>query len=151
MLNKLIPLKKDRYKHLNVLIVEPSRNRGHFLTKLIAQARPHHKVLLIDNLEQVFSLIYGEVTLDIIFFDIDTEPNIDNVALIKAISPQIGLIHWSRCQHPEVIELLYSLGVKSFCYKTSNPEIIIEAMDLAGNYPKCLYLDKQLNGCLSLL
>jgi DNA-binding NarL/FixJ family response regulator len=151
MFNNLSTLTKKRYKPLNISIVEPSRNRGHFLTKLIKSARPNHKVLLVDNLEQVFSLIYGKVALDIIFFDIETEPNTDNVALIKAISPEISLIHWSQCHHPEIIELLYSLGVKSFCCKTSDPQIIIEAMDLAGNYPKCLYLDKQLTGCLSLL
>ena len=151
MLNNFCIPRKNKYKHLNILIVEPNRHRGHFLTKLIKETRPNHKVLSIDNLEQVFSLIYGKIALDIIFFDIETEPNIDNVALIKAISPQISLIHWSKCQHPEIIELLYALGVKSFCYKTSKTQTIIEAMDLAGNYPKCLYLDRQLTGCLSLL
>jgi DNA-binding NarL/FixJ family response regulator len=91
------------------------------------------------------------MNIDILFFDIEEESNTDNLALIKAISPQTSLIHWSDYQHPEVIELLYSLGVNSFCTKESDAAIILEATDLAVNYPQSLYLDQKLYQCLPLL
>ena len=95
--------------------------------------------------------MYEQMDINILFFDIEEERNTDNLSLIKAISPQTSLIHWSDYQHPEVIELLYSLGVNSFCTKESDAEIILEATDLAINYPQSLYLDQRLSQCLSLL
>lgn len=151
MLDKIFSSPTSNYKPLNILIVEQDLDAGRRLTKLVKVARPNHKVLLIENLEQIFSLIYGEVAIDLIFFDIQAEANTANIALIKAIMPQVCLIHWSQCQHPEIIELLYSLGINSFCVKDSDADIIIEAMDLAGNYPQSLYLDRQLHKCLPLL
>ncbi|GAB4524651.1 MAG: hypothetical protein Tsb0014_03280 [Pleurocapsa sp.] len=145
------PIEQYQYKQQNILIVEPDRERGKILAKLIKSERPRHRLLLIDNLEQIFSLIYGEVAIDLIFFDIEAEENTHNIALIKAIAPKITLIHWSHCQHPEIIELLYSLGINSFCIKGGDNRTIIEAMDLAGSYPQSLYLDKRLHNCLSLL
>ena len=151
MLNQIFPFQQGQYKQLNILIVEPDREQANKLAQLIKLARPNHKVLVIESLEQIFSLICGEVEIDIIFFDIETEANTDNINLIKAVVPEISLIHWSRYQHPEVIELLYCLGVNSFCTKESDSNIIIEAVDLAGNYPQSLYVDKQLHDCLPLL
>ena len=118
---------------------------------LIKAKKPNLKVILLDNSEQVFSLMYGQMTVDLMFFDIEYEPNTDNLSLIKAISPQTSLIHWSDYQNPEVIELLYSLGVNSFCMKESDAAIILEATDLAINYPQSLYLDQSLYQCLPLL
>ena len=139
------------YRSKNILIVEPNKHQGRELSHLIKGNRPRHKVMLLENSEQVFSLIYGQMDIDILFFDIEGESNTDNLALIKAISPQTSLIHWSDYQHPEVIELLYSLGVNSFCTKESDAEIILEATDLAVNYPQSLYLDRKLHQCLPLL
>lgn len=138
-------------KSLNVVIIEPNKQLGRQLSQLIRTYRPNFKVLLIDNSEQVFSLMYGEMKIDILFFDIEAESDTDNLALIKAISPEIGAIHWSDYQHPEVIELLYSLGINSFCTKEGDAEIVLEAMDLAANYPQSLYLDRKLHQCLPLL
>ncbi len=146
MLNKIFSIKS-----LNIVIIEPNRQQGRQLSELITSKRPNLQVILLENSEQVFSLMYGEMTIDILFFDIEEESNTDNLALIKAISPQTSLIHWSDYQHPEVIELLYSLGVNSFCTKESDAEIVLEAMDLAANYPQSLYLDRKLDQCLSWL
>ncbi|HEY9767984.1 MAG TPA: hypothetical protein V6C71_05675 [Coleofasciculaceae cyanobacterium] len=146
MLNKIFAIKS-----LNIVIVEPNRQQGRQLSELITLKRPNLQVILLENSEQVFSLMYGEMAIDILFFDIEEESNTDNLALIKAISPQTSLIHWSDYQHPEVIELLYSLGVNSFCTKQSDAEIVLEAMDLAANYPQSLYLDRKLYQCLSWL
>lgn len=151
MLNNLISSRSSSYKALNLIIIEPNRQQGKQLSELIKTQRPHLKVLLLENSEQVFSLMYGEMTIDILFFDIEEESNTDNLALIKAISPQTSLIHWSDYQHPEVIELLYSQGVNSFCTKESDAEIILEATDLAANYPQSLYMDQKLHQCLPLL
>ncbi|WP_019507223.1 response regulator transcription factor [Pleurocapsa sp. PCC 7319] len=151
MVDNIFASKSYLCKSLNVLIVEPNRQQGRLLSELIKTKRPHLKVLLLEDSEQVFSLMYGQMTIDILFFDIEEESNPDNLALIKAISPQTSLIHWSDYQHPEVIELLYSLGVNSFCTKESNAEIILEATDLASNYPQSLYLDQKLHQCLPLL
>ena len=151
MFGKIFSSPTEQYKKLNILIVEPDKERGKNLSKSIKSERPRHKILVINNLEQIFSLIYGEVAIDLIFFDIEAEENTNNIALIKAIAPKITLIHWSHCQHPEVIELLYSLGVNSFCIKDGKTNTVIEAMDLAGNYPQSLYLDRKLHNCLSLL
>ncbi len=146
MLDKILALKS-----LKVIVIEPNRQQGKQLSELIKINRPNLKVTLLENSEQVFSLMYGEMTIDILFFDIEEESDIDNLALFKAISPQTSLIHWSDYRHPEVIELLYSLGVNSFCTKESDAEIVLEAIDLAVNYPQSLYLDQKLYQCLSLL
>lgn len=139
------------YRSKNIVIVEPNKHHGRELSHLIKANRPRHKVMLLENSEQVFSLIYGQMDIDILFFDIEAESNTDNLALIKAILPEASLIHWSDYQHPEVIELLYSLGVNSFCTKESDAEVILEATDLAVNYPQSLYLDRKLHQCLPLL
>lgn len=138
-------------KQLNVVIIEPNKHQGRQLAELIKTYRPKFQVILLEDSEQVFSLMYGEMTIDILFFDIETETDTDNLALIKAISPETSVIHWSDYQHPEVIELLYSLGVNSFCTKESDAEIVLEATDLAANYPQSLYLDRRLHQCLPLL
>lgn len=136
---------------LDVVIVEPNRQHGKQLYQLIKTQRPNLKVILLDNSEQVFSLMYGEMNIDILFFDIESESDTDNLALFKAISPESSVIHWSDYRHPEVIELLYSMGVNSFCTKESDAEIVLEAIDLAVSYPQSLYLDQKLHKCLSLL
>ena len=146
MLNHIISAKL-----LNVVVVEPNRQQGTQLRQLIASQRPNLKVTLLDNSEQIFSLMYGEMVIDILFFDIEGESDTDNLALLKAISPETSIIHWSDYQHPEVIELLYSLGVNSFCTKESDAKIVLEAIDLATNYPQSLYLDQKLHECLPLL
>ena len=138
-------------KPLNVVIIEPNKHHGRQLSELIKTYRPNFQVLLLEDSEQVFSLMYGEMKIDILFFDIETETDTDNIALIKAISPETSVIHWSDYRHPEAIELLYSLGVNSFCTKESDAEIVLEATDLAANYPQSLYLDRKLHQCLPLL
>ena len=138
-------------KFLNVVVVEPNKQQGTQLCQLIRTHRSNLKVTLLDDSEQVFSLMYGEMVIDILFFDIEGESDTDNLALLKAISPETSVIHWSDYQHPEVIELLYSLGVNSFCTKESDAKIILEAIDLATNYPQSLYLDQKLHQCLPLL
>jgi DNA-binding NarL/FixJ family response regulator len=146
MLNQILSSKL-----LNVVVIEPNRQQGTQLCQLIKSNRPNLKVTFLDNSEQVFSLMYGEMAVDILFFDIEGESDTDNLALLKAISPETSIIHWSDYQHPEVIELLYSLGVNSFCTKESDAKIILEAIDLAVNYPQSLYLDQKLYKCLPLL
>ena len=138
-------------KPLNVIIVEPNKQQGRQLSELIKTYRPNFKVMLLEESEQVFSLMYGEMAIDILFFDIEIESDTDNLALIKAISPKTSAIHWSDYQHPEVIELLYSLGVNFFCTKESDAKIVLEATDLAASYPQSLYLDRKLHQCLPLL
>lgn len=137
-------------KSLNIVIVEQNRRQGRQLSELIKTKRPRFNVLLLENSEQVFNLIYGEISIDILFFDVEEEDNTENLASIKAILPQTRLVHWSDYRHPEVIELLYSLGVNSFCTKESDAKIILEAIDLAANYPQSLYVDQKLNRSLPL-
>ena len=141
---------ESRLRSLNIVIVEPNRQQGSQLSELIQARRPRFKVLILDNLEQVFCLLDGEIDIDILFFDVEEENNTDNLALIKAISPQTRLIHWSDYHHPEVIELLHSLGVNSFCTKEGDARSVLEATDLAANYPQSLYLDRQLNRSLPM-
>jgi DNA-binding NarL/FixJ family response regulator len=136
---------------LNVVIIEPNRQQGRQLSSLISDHRPNLRVTVLDNSEQVFSLMYGEMNIDILFFDIESESDTDNLSLFKAIAPESSVIHWSDYRHPEVIELLYSLGVNSFCTKESDAETVLEAIDLAVSYPQSLYLDQKLHKCLPLL
>lgn len=138
-------------KSLNVVIIEANKQQGTQLSELIKTHKPNFKIILLENSEEIFSLMYGEMTVDILFFDIEAEANTDNLTLFTAISPQTSLIHWSDYQHPEVIELLYSLGVNSFCTKESDAAIVLEATELAANYPQSLYLDQKLHKCLPLL
>jgi DNA-binding NarL/FixJ family response regulator len=151
MLDSIFLSQSSFSKPLNVVIIEPYREQGRLLSDLLKNQRPSLQIVLLESSELVFSLMYGQMTIDILFFDIEEESNTDNLALIKAISPQTSLIHWSDYQHPEVIELLYSLGVNSFCTKESDAAIILEATDLAVNYPQSLYLDQKLYQCLPLL
>ena len=156
MFNKLFffrefNFKKFNQKPLTILIVESNPCRRAFLGRAIELRRPHHKIFAVDDLEQVFSLIYGEVELDLIFFDIETEKDTKNLKILKAISPNTALVHWSNYKHPEVVELLNELGVKTFCMKDSKPKTIIEAIDTAEKNPNILYIDERLNDCLPLL
>ena len=151
MFNSIVSSKGSPIRSKNVLIVEPNKLLGRQLSELVKTHRPHFQVILLENSEQIFSMMYGQMTIDILFFDIEEELDTDNIALIKAISPQTSLIHWSDYRHPEAIELLYSLGVNSFCTKESDAEIVLEATDLAVNYPQSLYLDRKLHQCLPLL
>ncbi len=151
MLDSIFSSKASSCKSRNVLIIEPNKFQGRQLSQLIKIERPQLQVMLLENSEQVFSLMYGQMDIDLLFFDIEEEFDTDNLALIKAISPQTSIIHWSDYQHPEVIELLYSLGVNSFCMKESDAAIILEATDLAIDYPQSLFLDRKLHQCLPLL
>ncbi len=151
MLHKIFPFKKFNHNPLTILIVEPNPCRKAFLGRAIELRRPYHKILAVNDLEQVFSLIYGEVPLDIIFFDIESEKDTDNLTIIKAISPNTALVHWSNYKHPEVAELLSELGVKSFCLKDSQPKTIIELIDAIEKNPNNFYIDARLNECLNLL
>ena len=151
MFDNILPAKPLLSQTKNVLIIEPNKHLGRQLSQLIKTQRPNLQVILLENSEQIFSLMYGQMDIDIVFFDVEAETNTENLALIKAISPQTCLIHWSDYRHPEVIQLLYSLGVNSFCTKESNTKIILEATDLAVNYPQSLYLDRKLHQCLPLL
>ena len=151
MLDNISSFKASSTRAKNILIIESNKHQGRQLSQLIKSNRPHLKVILLEDSEQIFSLMYGQMNIDIVFFDIEAESDTDNLALIKAISPQTSLIHWSDYHHPEVIELLYSLGVNSFCTKESAAEIILEATDFATNYPQSLYLDQKLHQCLPLL
>lgn len=149
MLNRIFSSKI--HKSLNVVIVEPNKHQANQLSELIKIERPYLKVILLEDSEQVYSLMYGQMNIDILFFDIEEESSIDNLASIDAVLPQTSLIHWSDYRHPEVIELLYSLGVNFFCTKESDAAVVLEAIDLAANYPQSLYLDQKLHQCLPLL
>ena len=146
MLNNMFPSNL-----LNVVIVEPNRQQGKQLYQLLKAERPNLEVILLDDSEQIFSLMYGEMNVDLLFFDIEVEADTDNLALFKAISPDSSVIHWSDYCHPEVIELLYSMGINSFCTKESDAAVVLEATDLAIAYPQSLYLDRKLHKCLPLL
>ena len=153
MFNQLFPSidRQYKYKSLNIIIVESDRPHREFLAKAISSSRPHHHIMAVDDIEEIFSLMYGEVAIDLILFDIESMLDANNIAIINAISPEISFIHCSDCQHPEVIELLYGLGVNSFCLKNSTYETLTMAMDSIATNPKILYLDEHLNQCLPLL
>ena len=151
MFNDFIPLRDNQYQALNIAIVEPNLDRRDFLVKAIAKYRPYHNIMALDSIEEVFSLIYGEVEIDAILFDLEPVLDVNNISIINAISPDTAFIHWSNCQHPEIIELLHSLGVNSFCFKSSGTEILIAAIDSIATNPNILYLDEHLNNCLPLL
>ncbi len=144
-------LKKFNQKSLTIFIVEPNPCRRAFLGRAIELRRPHHRIFAVDDLEQVFSLLYEEVALDLIFFDIETEKDTKNLKIMRAISPNTALVHWSNNKHPEIVELLNELGVKTFCMKDSQPKTIIEAIDTVEKNPNILYIDERLNNCLPLL
>ena len=151
MFNKLTSFTSDRYKALNIVIVESSRFCRNFLAREISSQRSYHHIMAVDKIEEVFSLMYGEIEIDLIFFDIDSGLNLNDLSIIKAISQDTAFIHWSNCQHPEIIELLHSLEVNSFCLKDSNSDSWIAAIDCIVTNPNILYVDERLNYCLPLL
>ncbi len=151
MLDRLFSSKKFSDKLLNILIVESNYRDRAFLGRAIEINQPDHQIYVAEHLEQVFSLMYSEVSLDIIFFDIEPKIDLNNLTMIQAIAPETILIHWSKCQHPEIIELLHDIGINSFCLKDSEPRIILEAIEISQTNAKFLYLDERLGECLPLL
>jgi DNA-binding NarL/FixJ family response regulator len=151
MLHKLLAGKKTKYQKFKIFIVEPNQEHSSKLAQLIQEERPYHDLYQAETFEDVFTAIYEELPIDIVIFDIETTDEPVDISLVQAILPEVRLINWSNCRHPEVIEFLYSLGVKYFCIKNSNPKTIIEAIDYSNNNQNILYLDKQLGNCLSLL
>jgi DNA-binding NarL/FixJ family response regulator len=151
MLNIFPPAKRLIHKPFNILVVDPNPIKRNYLKILIKQYRPYHNILEAEKLENAFSVIHEEIPLDLIFFDIESEERINNLALIKAIVPTVRLVNWSKCKQPEALEMLYFLGVRYFCFKSSQPKVIIDAIDYANNDRDVIYLDRQLDDCLSLL
>ncbi|MDJ0634490.1 MAG: DNA-binding response regulator [Xenococcaceae cyanobacterium MO_188.B29] len=133
------------------MISEQDKGYREYLARLIRYNRSTYNIYTATKLERVFDYIYSDIEIDIIFFDIEAEKNASNLAIIKAIKPKTRLINWSNCRHPEVIENLYSLGIRTFCLKDSQPQVIFNAIDYINNNQNILYLDKQLNNCLYLL
>ena len=151
MLDRLFSFIHNKYQPLNIVIAESNEFHKAFLARAIAKIRPYHNIIVIDSLEEIFTLMYGEVKIDVVFFDLDSGADINDLKIIRAISPEIAFVHWSNCQHPEIIELLYDLSVNSFCLKRSSPDTFIDAIDSIGKNPKILYMDELLNKCLPLL
>jgi DNA-binding NarL/FixJ family response regulator len=151
MLNIFPPAKRLIHKPFNILVVDPNPIKRNYLKILIKQYRPYHNILEAEKLENAFSVIHEEIPLDLIFFDIESEERINNLALIKAIVPTVRLVNWSKCKQPEALEMLYFLGVRYFCFKSSQPKVIIDAIDYSNNDRDVIYLDRQLDDCLSLL
>ncbi len=151
MLDTLFSINKLSYKPSNILIVHCNHRDRFTLEKAIQINQPNHEIYLADSLEQLFLLMYSEIKLDIIFFDIEPEANLDDLTIAQAIVPDTAFIHWSKCQHPEIIELLHGMGINSFCLKDSEARVILEAMEMSLSHPKFLYLDERLGECLPLL
>jgi DNA-binding NarL/FixJ family response regulator len=151
MLDKLFLSRKSTYKPFKIFIVEPNQSYLQKLSQLIATHRPYHNIYHGENFEELFAAIYEDLKFDIVIFDLESTHELVDISLIQAILPEIRLISWSNCKHPEIIELIYSLGVKYFCLKNSDPKTIIDAIDYSNNNQNILYLDKQLDNCLSLL
>ena len=152
MLNELSLSPKNRgQRKFNILISEKETSYREYLAKLIKSNRSAYNVFTSIKMERVFDFIYSEIEIDIVFFDVEVEKNSSNLAILRRIKPNIRLINWSNCRHPEVIEYLYYLGIKTFCLKDSDPHVIFNAIDYINNNQNILYLDKKLNNCLYLL
>jgi DNA-binding NarL/FixJ family response regulator len=151
MFNQFITFTNKHYKSLNIVIVEGSNFYRAFFGNAIASSRPYHNIITVSKIEEVFSLMYEEVNIDAILFDIESILDVNNIAIISAISPEIAFMHWSSCQHPEIIELLHGLGVNSFCLKDSTSTTLVSAIDSIVTNPNILYIDERLNQCLPLL
>lgn len=152
MLRKFFQSKRNKAKKkFNILISEQDQGYREYLSRLIKYNRSGYNVFKSNGIERIFDFIYNDLEIDIVFFDIAEEKNTNNIAILKAIKPTTRLIHWSNCQHPEVIEHLYSIGIRTFCLKDSQPQVILNAIDYSNNNQNILYLDKQLHKCLYLL
>ena len=152
MLRKFFSSKKTKdKKKFNILISEKEKGYREYLARLISYNRSAYNIFTSTEIERVFDFIYSDIDLDIVFFDIEAEANASNIAILRRIQPKVRLINWSNCRHPEVIEYLYSLGIKTFCLKESQPQVILNAIDYINNNQNILYLDKKLNNCLYLL
>ena len=151
MLDKLFYSPKNQYLPLNIVIIESVKFRSSFFSKLLTYKRPHHNLIVTKNIEEVFTLLYQEVKIDLIVFDIDLGLNVKDLSIVEVVSPSTSFLHWSSCQHPEIIELLHGFGVNSFCLKDSHSDNLIAAIDSINTNPRILYLDERLGKCLPLL
>ena len=152
MLSKFSQSPKNQGKRkFNILIAEKHKGYRDYLARLIKYNRSAYNIFTSTEIERVFDFIYNNIAIDIVIFDIEVEKNSSNLAILRRIKPQIRSINWSNCRHPEVIEHLYSLGIKTFCLKDSQPQVILNAIDYINNNQNILYLDKKLNNCLYLL
>ena len=152
MLNELSQPKENLgQRKFNILISEQATSYREYLARLIKSNRSAYNVFTSIKMERVFDFIYSDIEIDIVFFDVEVEKNSSNLAILRRVKPNIRLINWSNCRHPEVIEYLYYLGIKTFCLKDSHPHVIFNAIDYINNNQNILYLDKKLNNCLYLL
>ena len=151
MNKQVVPFVNSRYKALSIVVVESSKFHSTFLLKAIADSRPYHKVTVVESLEDIFSCLYSEMQIDVIFFDLEVQQNTENISIINAIAPEISFVHWSYCKHPEIIEYLHKLEVNSFCLKDSTSPTLISAIDSIATNPNILYVDERLTKCLPLL
>ena len=151
MLNRFISMVDNQYKVLNIVVAEPSKFCRAFVANQIISERPYHNIVTVNKIEEVFSLMYAEMPIDLILFDVDSLAELNNISLISAILPEVAFISWSNCQHPEVIELLHRSKVNSFCLKDSSSSTIVSAVDSIATNPQILFVDERLKSCLPLL
>ncbi len=151
MLDKFFYSPKNQYRPLNIVLIESVEFRSSFFSKLLTHKRPHHNLTIVKNIEEVFSILYQEVKVDLIVFDINLGLNVKDLSIIEVVSPSTSFLHWSSCQHPEIIELLHASGINSFCLKDSHSDNLIAAIDSINTNPNILYLDERLEKCLPLL
>lgn len=134
----------------HILLIDSDEHKREELAALIRQELPDFNILCATKINYFFSCLYASKDIEILIFDCIHENEIQDIFLIKALAPQIRLINWTRCQHPEILEQLYQAGVRCFCSKDSSLDAVLISLLLALVEER-LCLDGQLLHCLPWL
>lgn len=134
----------------HILLIDSDEQQREELAAFLRQQLPDFHIICATELNYFFSCLYAAKDIELLIFDFTNENDLQDILLIKALAPQLKLINWTRCQHPEILEQLYQAGVRCFCSKDSSLDAVLISLLLAL-VEENLCLDGQLLHCLPWL
>jgi DNA-binding NarL/FixJ family response regulator len=138
----------DSFQLKHILLIDSDEHEREKLAAFLRQQLPDFHIICATDLNYFFSCLYAAKNIELLIFDFTTEDDLQDLFLIKTLTPQVKLMSWTRCQHPEVLEQLYQAGVRCFCSKDNSLDAVLISL-LLTLFEERLCLDGQLLHCLS--
>jgi DNA-binding NarL/FixJ family response regulator len=140
----------DSFKLKHILLIDSDEQQREELAAFLRQHLPDFHIICATELNYFFSCLYAAKNIEILIFDFASKDDLQDIFLIKTLAPQVRLMNWTRCQHPEILEQLYQAGVRCFCSKDSSLDAVLISL-LIALVEQHLCLDGQLLHCLPWL
>ncbi len=140
----------DSFKLKHILLIDSDEQQREELAVFLRQQLPDSHIISATEFNYFFSCLYASIDIEILIFDFTNEKDLRDIVLIKTLAPQVRLMNWTRCQHPEILEQLYQAGVRCFCSKDSSLDAVLISL-LIALVEQHLCLDGQLLHCLPWL